>query len=318
MQPLVPFVRDPDCGPHDEFVNALRAAMPGTDLLALAEVPPGRLDEVTVAVVDGPSAAQLASMVNLRLVQSTWAGVEAILPSVPEGVDVARMVDPQLGHTMAEAVLAWTLYLHRDMPRYARQQRALEWIEQPPVRASSRRVGILGLGALGRLAAETLRDQQFDVAGWSQTVKEIDGVECFHEGAGGGGIESLLKRSDIVINLLPHTAATTGLLGTDAFARMPAGASLINFGRGPTVDDDALLAALDSGHLDHAVLDVFVTEPLPDDHPYWEHPRVTVLPHISGPTSIDTAAVIAAANVRAFLADGTVPTDALVDRNRGY
>ena len=110
----------------------------------------------------------------------------------------------------------------------------------------------------------------------------------------------------------------SGLLGSDAFERMPAGASLINFGRGPTVDDDALLAALDSGHLDHAVLDVFTTEPLPDDHSYWDHPRVTVLPHISGPTSADTAAVIAAANVRVFLAGGVLPADALVDRTRGY
>ena len=135
----------------------------------------------------------------------------------------------------------------------------------------------------------------------------------------------MLERSDIVVNLLPDTPATVGLLDADAFARMPAGASLINFGRSPTVDDDALLAALDGdgdghggGHLDHAVLDVFVTEPLPDDHPYWDHPRVTVLPHISGPTSTDTAAVIAAHNVRAFLADGTLPTDAIVDRARGY
>lgn len=323
MQPLVPFVRDPDWGPHDELVDALRAAMPDVELRIHADVPPDRLGEATVAVVDGPSATQLESMPNLRLVQSTWAGVEAILPAVPDGVEVARMVDPQLGLTMAEAVLAWTLYLHRDMPRYALQQRNGEWIEHDPVRASDRRVGILGLGSLGRIAAETLRDQQFDVAGWSRSRKTIDGVECFYDEPDGGGIDALLERSDIVVNLLPHTEATIGLLGTEAFARMPTGASLINFGRGPTVDDDALLAALDGdaengGRLEHAVLDVFVTEPLPDDHLYWEHPRVTVLPHISGPTSTDTAAIIAAENVQAFLADGTLPTNALVDRARGY
>jgi glyoxylate/hydroxypyruvate reductase A len=342
MQPLVPFVRNLDWGPHDALVDALRAAMPDLDLQIHAEIPIDRLGEPTVAIVDGPSSEQLSSMPNLRLVQSTWAGVEAILPAVPDGVDVARMVDPQLGLTMAEAVLAWTLYLHRDMPRYARQQRRSEWIEHAPVRASKRRVGILGLGALGCIAAETLRDQRFDVAGWSRTKKTIDGVECFHDGPRGGGLDALLERSDIVVNLLPHTDATVGLLGADAFARMPAGASLINFGRGSTVDDDALLAALgeaelgeaelgeaelgeaehgeaeNGGHLGHAVLDVFDTEPLPDDHPYWDHPKVTVLPHISGPTSTDTAAVIAAANVRAFLADGTRPTEALVDRTRGY
>ncbi len=338
MLPLVPFVRSPDDGPNAGLVDALRRAMPDLDLQVLGEIAPERLHEPTVAIVDGPSAEQLSTIPNLRFVQSTWAGVEAILPAVPDGVEVARMVDPRLAETMAEAVLAWTLYLHRDMPRYAHQQREGKWIGHEAVHASRRRVGILGLGVLGRAAAETLRGHGFAVAGWSRSPKSIDGVECFHDGPDGGGIDALLERSDIVVNLLPHTEDTTSLLDAAAFAQMPAGSSLINFGRGPTVDDDALLAALDGGsetggsetggseagdlvlggHLDHAVLDVFVTEPLPDDHPYWSHPRVTVLPHISGPTSAETAAVIAAANVRAFLADGTFPTDALVDRTRGY
>lgn len=328
MMPLVPFVRDLDDGPHDVLVDALRAAMPDLDLQIHAQIPAERLSEATVAIVDGPSAAQLSTLPNLRLVQSTWAGVEAILPTVPEGVEVARMVDPRLAETMAEAVLAWTLYLHRDMARYARQQRNGEWIGHDLVHASQRRVGILGLGALGRTAAETLRAQGFDVSGWSRSPKSIDGVTCFHDEPDGGGVSALLERSDIVVNLLPQTEATTGVLDAEAFARMPVGSSLINFGRGPTVDDDALLDALAGehqsaglergGHLDHAVLDVFAIEPLPDDHPYWKHPRVTVLPHISGPTTPVTAGVIAAANVRAFLADGTLPTDALVDRACGY
>ncbi len=315
VKPLVPFVRRADWEPHDALVDELRAAMPDFDLVVHAEIPADRLVEPRVAIVDGPSADQLASMPNLRLVQSTWAGVEAILPTVPDGVEVARMVDPQLALTMAEAVLAWTLYLHRDMPRYARQQRAREWTEQSAVRATNRRVGVLGLGALGTLAAITLRDQRFDVAAWSRSPKVIDGIKCFD---GDAGLDALLEQSDIVVNLLPHTSATEGLLGVAAFARMQVGSSVINFGRGQTVDDDALLAALDSGRLDHAVLDVFTIEPLPADHRYWVHPSVTVLPHISGPTSPDTAALIAADNVRLFLTDGTMPTDALVDRERGY
>lgn len=315
---MVAFVRDPGQGAHEALVDALRLAMPDVDLRVHADIPTDHLGEVTVAVVDGPSGEQLASMSNLRFVQSTWAGVEAILPIVPDGVEVARMVDPQLALTMAEAVLAWTLYLHRDMPRYARQQQQHEWVEQPPVRASDRRIGIVGLGELGRVAAEVLRDQHFDVAGWSRSRKSIDAVTCFHDGEDGAGIGALLERSDIIVNLLPDTPATVAMLGAEAFARLPPGASLINFGRGPTVDDDALLRSLDSGHLDHAVLDVFHTEPLPIDHRYWDHPSVTVLPHISGPTSVETAALIAAANVRAFLADGTLPAAALVDPSRGY
>jgi glyoxylate/hydroxypyruvate reductase A len=314
VKPVIPFVRLADFGQHDALVNQLRNAMPEFEIVVHADVSSADLVEARVAIVDGPSANQLLTMPKLELVQSTWAGVEAIIPAVPDGVHIARMIDPQLGWTMAEAVLAWTLYLHRDMPRYAVQQRSGEWIENAPVRASNRRIGILGLGMLGALAATTLRDQRFDVAGWSRSPKSIDGIACFD---GDDGVARLLERSDIVVNLLPHTDATAGLLDAEAFAQMPAGASLINFGRGQTVVDSDLLVALGT-HLEHAVLDVFTIEPLPDDHPYWDHPRVTVLPHISGPTSTDTSAVIAAANVRQFLLDGTLPVDALVDRSRGY
>lgn len=315
MKPLVPFVRNAEWKPFTALVDELRAAAPEFDVVTHADIPEDRLTEPTVAIVDGPTADQLASMPHLQLVQSTWAGVEAVLPAVPDGVAVARMVDPQLSLTMAEAVLAWTLYLHRDMPRYARQQRAGEWTQHSAVRAGRRRVGILGLGALGTRAATTLRDQNFEVAGWSRSPKAIADVESFD---GRDGFHALLERSDILVNLLPNTAATEGLLGGDAFALMPSGSSVINFGRGQTIDDSALLAALDDLHIDHAVLDVFSVEPLPPGHRYWTHPNVTLLPHISGPTSIDTASVIAADNVRRFLADGTMPTHAIVDRTRGY
>jgi glyoxylate/hydroxypyruvate reductase A len=315
MRSLVPFVRRVDDGPHPALLEALRSHLPDVDLVEHPQIPVTRLTEATAAIVDGPSADQLASLPNLAFVQSTWAGVEAIIPAVPQGVAIARMVDPQLAATMAEAVLAWTLYLHRDMPRYARQQRSRVWIEHPLVRTSTRRVGVVGLGALGTAAARTLADHDFDVAGWSRSTKEIDGVACFD---GEQGLAVLLERSDIVVNLLPHTAATIGLLGAEAFALMPPRSSFVNFGRGQTVDDDALIAALDRGHIDHAVLDVFDIEPLPNSHPYWRHESVTVLPHISAPTRVDTAAEIAADNVRRFLVTGELPTDALVDRARGY
>ena len=315
MKPLVPFVRDVEEGPHPELTAALRSHLPDVDLIEHAEIDPARLSEATVAIVDGPSADQLASLTNLGLVQSTWAGVEAIIPAVPEGVLIARMVDPRLAVTMAEAALAWTLYLHRDMPRYARQQRDRTWLAHPLVHAEDRRVGIAGLGVLGVAAARVLSDHGFAVAGWARSPKAITGVSCFH---GDAGLERLLERSDIVINLLPDTDATVATFDAQAFAWMPHGSSLINLGRGPTIDDDALLAALDSGQLDHAVLDVFDVEPLPIDHRFWVHDSVTVLPHITGPTTVETAAVIAASNVRRFLATGVVPADALVDRSLGY
>ena len=315
MKRIVAYVRRPDWAPHRALVDALRRSLPDHDVVEDADLGDDGRARVTVVVADGPNAEQLARLPRLAFVQSTWAGVEQILPIVPDGVAVARMVDPQLTATMSEAVLAWTLYLHRDMPRYAAQQQRRDWKPLEPVLAGDRRVGVLGLGALGSAAATNLSGQGFDVAGWSRSPKTIGSIECL---SGDTGLELLLARSDIVVNLLPHTADTEGLLGADAFATMPAGASLINFGRGQTVDDAALLGALDDGHLDHAVLDVFTIEPLPDDHRYWDHPHVTVLPHVSGPTSPATAAVIAADNVRRFLVDGTLPTDALVDRTRGY
>ena len=327
MDIVVPYVRRRAWLPHDVLVAELHGqvklaatAPAGASthrfrVVEFADLDDAARADARVAIVDGPSQDQLAALPALEWVQSTWAGVEAVLPAVPEHVAVARMIDPQLTHTMAEAVLAWTLYLHRDMPRYAAQQRARDWIEQPLVRTSDRRVGVLGLGVLGRAAAARLVANGFPVLGWARTPKPVEGIETF---VGDDGLERLLERSDIVVNLLPDTLDTRRLLDRRAFDLLPTGAALINFGRGPTVDDDALLDALDDGRVEHAVLDVFTTEPLPDDHPYWDHPHVTVLPHVSGPTSPDTAASIVVANLRRWLDTGELPADALVDRGLGY
>lgn len=317
---IVPYLRRPDWPVNRPLLVELAAELARRgdeapiDVRPFDELSPDERQRVRVAIVDGPSEEQLEALPNLEWLQSTWAGVEQLLAVVPEHVPIARMIDPQLGHTMSEAVLAWTLYLHRDMPRYARQQADHDWIMHQLVPTRARRVGVLGLGALGALAASTLAQHGFDVAGWARSPKHIDGVECF---SGTVGFDTLLQRSDIVVNLLPDTPSTRGLLDDAAFGRLPDGASVINFGRGHTIDDGALLRALAS-RLEHAVLDVFVTEPLPDDHPYWDHPRVTVLPHISGPTSPDTAAIIAAGNIARWLRDDVQPADALVDRTRGY
>lgn len=315
MKPLVPYVRRADWPAHRELVELLQRSLPEAEVVEHGELSSEQLGAVTVAIVDGPSAEQLAGMPDLVLVQSTWAGVEKILPAVPEGVAVARLIDPELARVMSEAVLAWTLYLHRDMPRYALQQRTREWTPHELMRAADRRVGILGLGELGASAAATLALHGFNVAGWSRSPKRLEGVECFD---GDDGFGALLARSDIVVNLLPETTATIGLLDANSFAAMPANASLVNFGRGSAVVDDDLLDALDSTHLHHAVLDVFTDEPIDTGNRYWTHDSVTVLPHISGPTTPSTAAVIATDNVRAFLASGALPTAALIDRSDGY
>jgi glyoxylate/hydroxypyruvate reductase A len=214
---------------------------------------------------------------------------------------------------MAEAVLAWTYYLFRDMPAYATQQRVGNWQQLPYRRPDSVTVGLLGLGALGAAAAVRLRDAGFKVAGWSSSPKQLADVETY---AGADGLDEVLARSDILACLLPLTDETSGLLDADFFSRMKPGASLINFARGKIVVTADLVAALDRGQLKHAVLDVFEVEPLPADSRLWQHPSITILPHISAPTDAETAAAIVAKNIGDYRRTGQLPPT--VNMARGY
>lgn len=313
MSHVVPFIHTLSGEEEAEWVAAIEALSPEISLRPPALLSAAERAAARVAVVANPDSADLRGLPGLVWAQSLWAGVEKLAPHMPEPIAIVRMIDPQLAATMAEAVLAWTLYLHRDMPRYARQQRSREWRQHTLPLASARTVGVLGLGLMGETATRRLRANGFSVIGWSRSRKALDGVETFH---GDDGLAAVLARADILVLLLPLTAATRRLIDAGALARMKPGARLINFGRGALVDDAALLARLDSGALDHAVLDVFATEPLPADSSFWSHARVTVLPHISAPTNIATASKIVADNLRAYFRDGTIPR--AVDRRAGY
>lgn len=267
-----------------------------------------------VAIVANPDPADLHALPRLKWVHSLWAGVERLVAELPhDGPKIVRLADPKMAETMSEAVLAWSLYLHRDMPRYARQQNEKLWLEHPLKASAERTIGILGLGKLGQTAALRLKDNGFQVAGWSRSEKALGRIETYH---GATGLKILLKRTDILILLMPLTEETRGLIDREALALLPKGASLINFARGPLLDTDALRGALDNGHMSHAVLDVFDTEPLPEADPLWSHPKVTILPHISAPTTLATASKIVAENLDAFLRTGGIPES--VDRGRGY
>ena len=314
MKPVLPFIAAPDDGLAAEWLAALQAAMPGEAVMPLALLDDAERAKCTVAVVANPQPQDLRSLPQLRWVHSVWAGVERMLADLGDtDLKIVRLVDPQLADTMAEAVLAWTLYLHRDMPRYLSQQRERVWRPHDYVRPQEKTVGLLGLGALGDAAARRLVMAGFDVQGWSRTPRTLAGVTCH---TGDTGLAQMLARSDILVCLLPLTAQTRGLLNDSAFGRLTRPAALINFARGAVVDDEALRRALDDGRLSHAVLDVFATEPLPADSWHWSHPAVTVLPHISAPTNRMTAASIVAANVAAYRRDGVIPVH--VDRSRGY
>ena len=310
--PLVSRDRSSDVG---EWQQALQAAMPEYRIRPLADLDIAQRDAAKVAIVADPDPADLRLLPNLIWVHSLWAGVERMVQELPQSDDlkIVRLEDPQMARTMAEAVLAWTLYLHRNMPRYRRQQDAGVWQPHPLPLPSERRVCILGLGNLGRAAAQALKANDFDVYGWNRSGGTIDGIETH---SGEGGLEKALSGADIVVVLMPLTDQTRGMIGAEAFKNMRQGVSLINFARGPIIDDEALLDALDRGHVEHAVLDVFADEPLPEASRYWSHPSVTVLPHISAPTNRKTASRIVAENLRRFFLDGQVPRS--VDRQRGY
>jgi glyoxylate/hydroxypyruvate reductase A len=293
------FVADMPDAERAAWRDALAAAAP--DLQWHDDA--GTFDRATIdaAVVANPPPGRLQGLPRLRLVQSLWAGVDrllsdATLPDLP----LARMVDPSMTAAMVETALWAVLSLHRGFDAYARQQRQAQWTQLPQRRAGEVGVLVLGQGEMGRSVAQALRERGYRVQGWRR----------------GTPLQPLLADAEIVVNLLPLTADTRGLLDARFFGALPRGAAVVNLARGAHVRDDDLLAALDAGHIGHAVLDVFATEPLPPDHPYWRHERVTVLPHVAALTDLHSAARIVAANLRA-LRDGT-PVANLVDRARGY
>ncbi|KQP30584.1 glyoxylate/hydroxypyruvate reductase A [Methylobacterium sp. Leaf104] len=292
--------------------DALGAAMPDERILTISDG--AEASEAEVAIVANPPLGALAGLSNLRWIQSLWAGVDRLvlddtLPDVP----VRRLVDPTLARAMAEAVAAAVLSLHRDFPRYAAQQRTGMWRQHPVRPASARCVTILGLGEMGRAAADLLRAIGFPVRAWSRsgTPHGTLPVACGPE-----GLARSLAAADILVNLLPLTPDTRGILAADTFRRLPPGAALVNFGRGAHLVEDDLLAALEAGALGHAILDVFPEEPLPPEHRLWAHPGITILPHVAAPTDMASAAAIVADAVAEFRRTGRAPAG--LDRMRGY
>jgi len=302
---------------HD-WQQSLRIALPEARWLGRDEALTVA-DTVEVAVVANPPPGSLRGLPNLRLIQSLWAGVDRLLldPTLPPGVPVARMVDPAMNASMAETALWATLALHRGYFAYAQAQRQGLWQPRPQRRADSMQVLILGLGQMGLSAARRIAMQGYRVSGWSlrprPATPDQHGIACH---AGETALGELQRASDIVINLLPLTPATTGLLDARFFAALPRGAGIVNLARGAHLVDADLMAALDRGHLAHAVLDVFHTEPLPSGHPFWSHPGVTLLPHVAAQTDPHSAAQVVAANVRALYAGR--PLAHLVQLERGY
>lgn len=296
----------------DDYRDSLPRALADAEVSAriVTECEPEKVDYMVYSPAGGVS--DFAPFKRLKAVFSLWAGVEKIVGNPTLKVPLARMVDDGLTEGMVEWCVGHVMRYHLGMDRdVCRVEPA--WEPAFPPLARERQVVVFGLGALGVAVAEALRDLRFQVTGWSRSLKSVDGVRCL---SGDAGLREALSRSEILVLLLPLTDATENLLDSGAFDLLPDGATLINPGRGPLINDEALLTALDGGKVAHATLDVFREEPLPKTHPFWAHPRVTVTPHIASVTRPETAAQVIVENLRRALAGE--PILHLVDRNAGY
>jgi glyoxylate/hydroxypyruvate reductase A len=294
-----------DADERERWWQQLRAAAPEFDWRR--DDDGSALDRAAVdaAVVANPEPGALAALPRLRLIHHLWAGVERLLadPTVPADVPLLRMVDPAMNAAMAETAVWAVIALHRRFFDYAAQQARREWAQHPQRWAGEVPVLVLGAGQMGGSVAVRLQGLGYRVSTW----RARDGA---------GALAPRLAQAEIVVNLLPLTPATRGLLDATFFAALPPGASLVNLARGAHVVDADLLAALDTGRLARAVLDVFATEPLPPEHAYWRHPRVTLLPHVAALTDEQSGSAVVAANLRALVRGE--PLAHAVDRARGY
>ncbi|WP_374398090.1 2-hydroxyacid dehydrogenase [Tabrizicola sp.] len=291
-----------------EYRDALPAALAeaGIDATLVTEAAPEMVDYIVYA----PSSPlqDFTPYTRTKAVLNLWAGVERITGNPTLTQPLTRMVDPGLTEGMVEWVTGHTLRHHLGMDRHIVNPGHV-WDPTCPPLARERPVTILGMGALGSACATALRALNFPVTGWSRTAKP----GCLH---GQDGLAQALATAQILVTLLPKTPETENLMNADRLALLPQGAVILNPGRGPLIDDNALLAALDAGHIGHATLDVFRVEPLPQGHPFWTHPRVTVTPHIAADTRAITASRVIAENIRR--GEAGEPFLHLVDRARGY
>ena len=292
---------------------ALKAEMPDLEVRVSPEL--GDPADIETALVWKAPPGELAALPNLKLITNLGAGVDPILAdaTIPPHLPVARLGDAVMAQMMAQFVTFAVLRHYRGIARYERQQRERRWEYVLPRASYEVPVGVMGIGMLGGAAARMLAGIGFPVAGWGRSSRTIEGVETFH---GAAGLGPFLARTEILVCLLPLTSETRHLVDRDVLYRLPRGAKLVNCGRGGTVDEAALLAALEDGQIAEATLDVFETEPLPASHPFWQMDQVLVLPHTASIAVPEIAARDVVENIRRLRAGQ--PLLNIVDRARGY
>lgn len=298
----------------EDYRDPIRDALQRRNIEArtnvIGDIAPAEVDYIIHAT--GGPITDFAPFSNARAVLSLWAGVEKIVGNATLTQPLCRMVDDGLRQGMVEWVVGHVLRAHLGMDRYV-CQKPLTWSQHVPPLATDRSVTVLGLGELGSAAATALAHLGFRVTGWSRSLREVPGVRCL---AGMENLPQALASAEILVGLLPQTPETIDLLNAERLALLPKGSFIINAGRGTLIDDDALIAALDSGQVAQATLDVFRTEPVPSGHPFWSHPGVTISPHVAAATRVASAAENIADNIAR--AESGTPLMNLVDRTLSY
>jgi glyoxylate/hydroxypyruvate reductase A len=291
----------------------IERSIPGAECRIHPDI--GDPDSVDVVLAWKAPRGLFSNLPNVKLIGSLGMGVDHLLddPSLPAGVPITRLVDPNMIEQMSEYALYGVLRFHRHFHVYEQYQRERRWQELPLPHTSRRRVGVMGIGEIGGLCARRIAALGFPVSGWSRTKRSIDGVSCL---SGSAQLQDFLARSDILVVVLPLTPETSGILNAESLAQLPRGAFVVNLARGALINERDLVAALDSGRLAGALLDVTQIEPLPADSPLWLHSKVKLTPHIAGLTTPETAAATVVENIKRLRT--RQPPICVVERDRGY
>ena len=314
MKSIVPFISMLPKADIDDWLKVLKKKLPQERVAKFSNLKKSDYKKIDIAIVANPNQTEVKKLVNLKWVQSVWVGVEKLVESFKgDAIKIVRLIDPEMNRTMAEAVLSWVLYLHRDMHFYRIQQNKKTWKETDYIKPSKKIVSLIGLGELGSASTAKLIENGFNVCGWSRGKKNISNVKSF---TGELGLKKMLKQTDILVCLIPLTKKTKYLLNYKTLSYLKRGASIINFARGAIINTKDLIRYLNSGKIKHAVLDVFEQEPLSKTNILWKHKNVTVLPHISAHTDMDTASDIVCKNIKMYRLKNRIPKS--VDKVRGY
>ena len=302
------------CAPdrsNEWLAQDLRTHLPKVDIRIWPDL--GDADEIEFAVLWKHPQGLVNSLPKLQAISSLGAGIEHLIndPDIPKDLPVGRLAGPKLAHDMAIWLVGRVLADWLDFKHFDQSQQQGQWAPKPPHGRPV--IGILGMGHMGRAAAEAFLGLGFDVIGWSASGQGPDGTVT-HQGA--SGLDQVVSASDYLICLLPLTPHTRGILNARLFSNMPRGSVLINVGRGAHLIEEDLLEALVQHHPARAILDVFMTEPLPESHPFWSHPQITVSPHSAALTDPSEAALLLSQSYQRVMA-GQAPIG-LVDLGRGY